>query len=79
MVFPATLPPQGRPPGHAGNVAPARCDGKMRGLICDVEQPWRAGLAHVGEEIQRMIGEYLEILGSEKVLRNLVVKELREV
>ena len=30
-------------------------------------------------EIQRMIGEYLEILGSEKVLRNLVVKELRDV
>ncbi len=30
-------------------------------------------------EIQRMIGEYLEILGSEKVLRNLVVKELKEV
>jgi DNA gyrase subunit A len=30
-------------------------------------------------EIQRMIGEYLEILGSEKVLKNLVVKELRDV
>src|SRR5947209_7944914 len=30
-------------------------------------------------EIQRMIGEYLEILGSEKVLRTLVVKELKEV
>ncbi|MFZ0590655.1 MAG: DNA gyrase C-terminal beta-propeller domain-containing protein, partial [Bryobacteraceae bacterium] len=30
-------------------------------------------------EIQRMIGEYLEILGSEKVLRNLIVKELKEV
>jgi DNA gyrase subunit A len=30
-------------------------------------------------EIQRMIGEYLEILGSEKVLRTLIVKELKEV
>jgi DNA gyrase subunit A len=30
-------------------------------------------------EIQRQIGEYLEILGSEKVLKNLIVKELREV
>jgi DNA gyrase subunit A len=30
-------------------------------------------------EIQRMIAEYLEILGSEKVLRNLIVKELKEV
>ena len=30
-------------------------------------------------EIQRMINEYLEILGSEKVLRALIVKELREV
>jgi DNA gyrase subunit A len=30
-------------------------------------------------DIQRMIGEYLEILGSEKVLRNLIVKELKEV
>jgi len=30
-------------------------------------------------DIQRQIGEYLEILGSEKVLRDLIVKELREV
>ena len=30
-------------------------------------------------EIQRMIGEYLEVLGSEKILRGLVVDELREV
>ena len=30
-------------------------------------------------DIQRRIGEYLEILGSEKVLRDLMVKELREV
>jgi DNA gyrase subunit A len=30
-------------------------------------------------EIQRLIGEYLEILGSEKVLRNLIIKELKEV
>jgi DNA gyrase subunit A len=30
-------------------------------------------------EIQRMINEYLEILGSEKVLRALIIKELREV
>ncbi len=30
-------------------------------------------------EIQRMIAEYQEILGSEKVLRNLIVKELKEV
>ncbi|MBI2685201.1 MAG: DNA gyrase subunit A [Acidobacteria bacterium] len=30
-------------------------------------------------EIQRMIAEYLEILGSEKVLKALIVKELREV
>jgi DNA gyrase subunit A len=30
-------------------------------------------------EIQRRIGEYLEILGSDKVLRDLIVKELREV
>jgi len=30
-------------------------------------------------EIQRLIGEYLEILGSEKVLKSLVVKELKEV
>src|SRR6202166_4880289 len=30
-------------------------------------------------DIQRRIGEYLAILGSEKVLRDLIVKELREV
>jgi DNA gyrase subunit A len=30
-------------------------------------------------EIQRLIGEYLEILGSENVLKNLIVKELKEV
>jgi len=30
-------------------------------------------------EIQRRIAEYLEILGSEKVLRDLIVKELKEV
>jgi DNA gyrase subunit A len=30
-------------------------------------------------EIQRRIAEYLEILGSEKVLRGVIVKELREV
>jgi len=30
-------------------------------------------------EIQKQIGEYLEILGSEKVLRGLIVKELKEV
>src|SRR5580700_7850790 len=30
-------------------------------------------------EIQRMIGGYLEILGSEIVLKNLIVKELKEV
>ncbi len=30
-------------------------------------------------EIQRMIAEYLEILGSEKILRGVIVKELREV
>ena len=30
-------------------------------------------------EQQRLIAEYLEILGSEKILRKLVVKELREV
>jgi DNA gyrase subunit A len=28
---------------------------------------------------QRMIAEYLEILGSEQVVRNVIVKELREV
>jgi DNA gyrase subunit A len=30
-------------------------------------------------EIVRRIGEYLEILGSEKVLRDLIIKELKEV
>jgi DNA gyrase subunit A len=30
-------------------------------------------------EIQRLIAEYIEILGSEKVLKNLIVKELKEV
>ncbi len=30
-------------------------------------------------EIQRRIAEYLEILGSEKVLKDLIVKELREI
>jgi len=30
-------------------------------------------------DIQRRIAEYLEILGSDKVLRNLIIKELREV
>ena len=30
-------------------------------------------------DIQRRIGEYLEILGSEKVLRELMIKELKEV
>jgi DNA gyrase subunit A len=30
-------------------------------------------------DIQRRIGEYLEILGSDRVLRNLIVKELKEV
>lgn len=30
-------------------------------------------------EIQRLIGEYLEILGSEKILKSVIVKELKEV
>jgi DNA gyrase subunit A len=30
-------------------------------------------------DIQRRIGEYLEILGSEKVLRDVIIKELREI
>jgi DNA gyrase subunit A len=30
-------------------------------------------------EIQRLIGEYLEILGSEKVLKAVIIKELKEV
>jgi DNA gyrase subunit A len=30
-------------------------------------------------DIQRRIGEYLEILGSEKVLRGVIIKELKEV
>jgi DNA gyrase subunit A len=30
-------------------------------------------------DIQRRIGEYLEILGSEKVLREVIIKELKEV
>ncbi len=30
-------------------------------------------------DIQRRIAEYLEILGSEKVLRDLIIKELKEV
>jgi DNA gyrase subunit A len=30
-------------------------------------------------EIQRMIAEYLEILGSEKVVRSVIVKELKEI
>jgi DNA gyrase subunit A len=30
-------------------------------------------------DIQRQIAEYMEILGSEKVLKNLIIKELREV
>ncbi len=30
-------------------------------------------------EIQRRIAEYLEILGSDKVLRDLIIKELKEV
>jgi len=30
-------------------------------------------------EIQRLIGEYLEILGSEKALKGVIIKELREV
>ena len=30
-------------------------------------------------EIQRMIGEYLEILGSEQILRGVIVKELKDV
>ena len=30
-------------------------------------------------ELQRRIAEYLEILGSDKVLRDLIVKELKEV
>ena len=30
-------------------------------------------------EIQRLIGEYTEILGSEKVLKTLIIKELKEV
>ncbi len=30
-------------------------------------------------EIQRMIAEYLEILGSDKVLRGVIIKELKEV
>ncbi|MBV9304039.1 MAG: DNA gyrase subunit A [Acidobacteriaceae bacterium] len=30
-------------------------------------------------DIQRQIGEYLEILGSDKILKNLIIKELKEV
>jgi DNA gyrase subunit A len=30
-------------------------------------------------ELQRLIGEYTEILGSEKVVKNLIIKELKEI
>jgi DNA gyrase subunit A len=39
----------------------------------------REKIANELADIQRRIGEYLEILGSEKVLRDLMVKELQEV
>jgi DNA gyrase subunit A len=39
----------------------------------------REKIANELADIQRRIGEYLEILGSEKVLRDLIIKELREV
>jgi DNA gyrase subunit A len=39
----------------------------------------RDKIANELADIQRRIGEYLEILGSEKVLRDLIIKELREV
>jgi DNA gyrase subunit A len=39
----------------------------------------REKIANELADIQRRIGEYLEILGSEKVLRDLMIKELREV
>jgi DNA gyrase subunit A len=39
----------------------------------------REKIANELADIQRRIGEYLEILGSEKVLRDLIIKELKEV
>jgi DNA gyrase subunit A len=36
-------------------------------------------IANELQDIQRRIGEYLEILGSEKVLKELMIQELREV
>ena len=39
----------------------------------------REKIANELGDIQRRIGEYLEILGSEKVLRDLIIKELQEV
>jgi DNA gyrase subunit A len=39
----------------------------------------REKIANELADIQRRIGEYLEILGSEKVLRDLMIKELQEV
>jgi len=39
----------------------------------------RDKIANELADIQRRIAEYLEILGSEKVLRDLIVKELKEV
>jgi DNA gyrase subunit A len=39
----------------------------------------REKIANELADIQRRIGEYLEILGSEKVLRDLIIKELKEI
>ena len=39
----------------------------------------REKIANELADIQRRIGEYLEILGSEKTLRDLMIKELQEV
>jgi len=52
--------------------------GDHRAAITALDRHGAAEIIDELAEIQRRITEYLEILGSEKVLKDLIVKELRE-
>ncbi len=69
---------------HSGLIARFEFSEKQASAILELQLQRLTGMERqkIADELaekQRMIGEYLEILGSEIVLKNLIVKELKEV
>ncbi len=69
---------------HSGLIARFEFTERQANAILELQLQRLTGMERqkIADELadkQRLIGEYLEILGSDKVLKNLIVKELKEV